>query len=209
MNRLFWPETHIYPILGNNLRGTWVTLIDLRIDVSMVNSVLIKNISVQLFNVMLPHMVLLSLTMGYLVIGAKLFQYFESQHDIGSRAHKIQLLRASYDQIINQTWKMRDTGSYLLCVECCRLIKSICNVLYGYITQTTIYNVVCLSSGMNEWKSIMEKSLRGLSEIHEPSFGTQLAMLPNVTNKWTFPTAILNALTLVAACGTFITTIHT
>ena len=124
-------------------------------------------------------MILITVLVCYLSLGAVILQRLETRTEVQLRTEQLVEIQHVYNSAINLTWE----------------------ILEGLqISNPKI--------SREEWEAELKKHLQKVSARHELNSNflleRELDNYRNSTTKWTFPTALLYALTVLTTCGKMI-----
>lgn len=117
---------------------------------------------------LVPHVILITMLLGYLALGAFILQLFESDHELEVRGQKALKVRNLFDQVADETWAMRNDETVQF----------------------------------SQWDELLSHRFLQLSQIHDELFTeSEIRDYRDINSTWTFPTSLLNCLTILTACG--------
>uniref|UniRef100_A0AC35U7L9 Uncoordinated protein 58 n=1 Tax=Rhabditophanes sp. KR3021 TaxID=114890 RepID=A0AC35U7L9_9BILA len=132
---------------------------------------------IKYIKILIPHIILVSVLIGYLCFGAWILMLLETRTELMARSRKLVRLTNLMTNFTSSSWKiLNDAQSG---------VKSVHH---------------------NEWTTIFREYMLSVSEVVDDRRPIRRELnqpdnLDNMHNKWTFPTALLYVLTVLTTCG--------
>ncbi|UMM39799.1 hypothetical protein L5515_016691 [Caenorhabditis briggsae] len=133
--------------------------------------------TVKYIKILLPHVILVSVLIGYLCLGAWILMLLETRTELLSRSKKLVRLTNLMSNFTAESWRMLSDAQH------------------GSITMDE-----------GEWAATFREWMVRVSETVDDRRPIRRELnrpddLSNMHNKWTFPTALLYVLTVLTTCG--------
>ncbi|NP_001360791.1 Potassium channel domain-containing protein [Caenorhabditis elegans] len=133
--------------------------------------------TVKYIKILTPHVILVSVLIGYLCLGAWILMLLETRTELLARSKKLVRLTNLMSNFTAESWKMLNNAQH-----------GVSNMDEGEWAATFREWMVRVSETVDDRRPIRR-------ELNRPDD------LSNMHNKWTFPTAILYVLTVLTTCG--------
>ncbi|VDN07553.1 unnamed protein product, partial [Thelazia callipaeda] len=133
--------------------------------------------SIKLFKILIPHVILVSVLIGYLCLGAWMLMVLETRTELMARSRKLVRLSNMMKNFTADSWSILNDA------------------------QLGIRSV-----DRSEWATIFREYMISVSEIVDDRRPIRYELrkpddINTMHNKWTFPTALLYVLTVLTTCG--------
>ncbi|CAG9538927.1 unnamed protein product [Cercopithifilaria johnstoni] len=133
--------------------------------------------TVKLFKILIPHVMLVTILIGYLCLGARILMALETNTELMARSRKLIHLSNIVTNFTADSWRILNDA------------------------QLGIHSI-----DRSEWATIFREYMISIAETVDDRRPIREELqkpddIDNMHNKWTFPTALLYVLTVLTTCG--------
>uniref|UniRef100_A0A914LV14 Potassium channel domain-containing protein n=1 Tax=Meloidogyne incognita TaxID=6306 RepID=A0A914LV14_MELIC len=152
---------------------------------------------IKYIKILVPHIVLVAVLIGYLCLGASILQALETRTELVARSRKLVRLNNMIENFTIESWKIFGSNKTINNPENWAIVFRDYMVKVAQEVderqETCFNNLLESSKNFKNQKKFFRRPIQ--QELLAPE------RLDNIHNKWTFPTALLYVLTVLTTCG--------